>query len=325
MAGTDIQVRVNPASLYRFQFALNEFRLAAGISMRDGFLREAGYCCYEFMRYTPPMPKGGGQGLSKNAKLAGEGAVAADIVSLFTTNNDPSTAFAFMVEAVQQGDQSRFRKYHALAKSSIRQNADGSYRDKKGRDPRGIFLQILLDDNLDRAFRKFKNRFAGSVVNTPQQTSDLKGVHRNVLRKYHGNIRKNGGPGGEVYAVDQQALERFIKARQKMVGYVKAGWANTLFNLPPEKQQDGVQYASRNKIPAWIKRHTSNGQGFHRFTGDQATGNFNLTIGNNVGDNDGVATSARTIDYVLQVRANKLDKEVMRRLGKYIRAFNAQN
>ena len=324
MAGTDIQVRVNPASLSRFQFALNEFRLAAGISMRDGFLREAGYCCYEFMRYTPPMPKSGGQGLSKNAKLAGEGAVTADIVSTFVPNNDPSTAFAYMVRAVRDGNKDMFRHYHAIAKSDNKAYQEGNAYRRRGFYARGIYLEILLDENVDRAFQKFKNRFYGSSAIAPQETQDVKGVHRAELRKYHGNILKNGGPS-QRYSADQMVITRFIQARQKMVGYVKAGWANTLFNLPPEKQQDGVQYASRNKIPVWVKRHTSNGQGFHRFTGDQATGNFNLTIGNNVGDNDSVASKARTLDYVLQVRANKLDKEVMRRLGKFIRAFNAQN
>jgi len=320
---TELSLKVNPKSLHKFQFALNEFRMMAGLSMRDAFLREAGFCCYEFMRYTPPMPKGGGKGLSGSAKKAGEGATAADILSMFVTNNDPSTAFAYMVEAVVNGDHGEFNKYHALAKSSIRTREDGTYYKKRGRDARGIFLQILLDDNLTRAFQKFKNRFGGSKASPPQKTSDLRGTHRNALRQFHGNILKNGGPDA-VFSVDKQALDKFIKERQKMVGYVKAGWANTLYSLPPAKVQDGVQYASRNKVPAWVKRHANNNQGYYDFNGNQNSGNFNLIIGNNVGDNDGVATSASTINYVLQVRANKLDREVMRRLGKYIKAFNAQ-
>jgi len=56
---TTVQVVVDKRSFDRFQFALNEFRLATGISMRDGFIREAGYCCYEFMRYPVHVPQRG--------------------------------------------------------------------------------------------------------------------------------------------------------------------------------------------------------------------------------------------------------------------------
>jgi hypothetical protein len=95
-------------------------------------------------------------------------------------------------------------------------------------------------------------------------------------------------------------------------------------SLPTPKETDGVQFASLNKVPAWIRRNAAS-NGYSRFGGNQNNGNFTLIIGNNVGDNDGASTRATTINHVLNVRANKLDKEVMRRLGKYIRAFNAQN
>ena len=87
---TEVRVVVNKASFDRFQFALNEFRMATGITMRDSFIREAGFCCYEFMRYSPPMPKSGGQGLTKMARMAGEGAVEADVRSIFMTKDDPA-------------------------------------------------------------------------------------------------------------------------------------------------------------------------------------------------------------------------------------------
>jgi hypothetical protein len=79
-----------------------------------------------------------------------------------------------------------------------------------------------------------------------------------------------------------------------------------------------------NKIPRWIMRNIG-ARGYANFVGNLQNGNFNLTIGNKIGDNNGVATQAATLNHVLNVRANKLDKEVMRRLGPYIRAFNAKN
>jgi len=326
---TEVRVVVNKASFDRFQFALNEFRMATGITMRDSFIREAGFCCYEFMRYSPPMPKSGGQGLTKMARMAGEGAVEADVRSIFMTKDDPASAFKMMGDAVLRGDVGAFLRWQGIARSSTRQNADGSYKDKKGRDPRGIFLAIVLGNNPKKDFQAFKNRFGGTAQSqqTPVVTTDIAGIHRQLKKKYQGRIRENGGPGlgTNLYITDAAKLDAYIKMKKRMVGYLKAGWANTLLALPkPKDYGPDVQYASTAKVPAWIMRNKG-ARGYANFSGNLQDGNFNLTIGNQTGDNDGVATKASTLNHVLSVRANKLDKEVMRRLGKYIRAFNAQN
>jgi hypothetical protein len=326
---TSVQVVVNKASLDRFQFALNEFRLATGISMRDGFIREAGFCCYEFMRYSPPMPKGGGKGLTGQAKKTGEAAVNVDIQTLFRPKDEPGAAFQKMGEAVTKNDLGSFLKWQGIAKGSMRKGADGWYMEKEGRDPRGIFQAILLGSNPHRDFQAFKNRFGGAFAakQSPVETTDLAGIHRQFKARFNTRIHKNNGPAlnGMKYLVDAAKLKTYIKLKQRMVGYLKGGWANALYSLPKPKDYGAdVQFASQNKVPAWIRRHTGS-NGYSRFNGDEKTGNFTLIIGNLVGDNDGRATDAQTMNHVINVRANKLDKEVMRRLGKYIRAFNAQN
>ena len=325
---TSVQVVVNKASLDRFQFALNEFRLATGISMRDGFIREAGFCCYEFMRYSPPMPKSGGQGLTKTAKLWGEEAVNVDIQTLFRPKDDPGAAFQKMGEAVSKGDLGGFLKWQGIAKVSMRKGSNGWYKQKEGRDPRGIFQKILLGGNPQKDFQAFKNRFGAGFTakEAPKETTDLAGIHRSFKNKYSGRIHKNKGPAlnGMKYLVDGAKLKTYIELRKKAVGFLKGGWANTLMSLPAPKKTDGVQYASTSKVPRWITRNMGS-NGYSRFAGNQDNGNFTLIIGNNVGDNDGRATSAATLNHVLNVRANKLDKEVMRRLGPFIRAFNAKN
>jgi hypothetical protein len=325
---TTVQVVVNKASLDRFQFALNEFRLAAGISMRDGFIREAGFCCYEFMRYSPPMPKGGGQGLTKTAKLWGEEAVNVDIQTLFRPKEDPGAAFQKMGEAVSKGDLGGFLRWQGIAKGSMRKTANGWYKQKEGRDPRGIFQKILLGNNPQRDFQAFKNRFGSAFTakEAPKETTDFAGIHKQFKDRYNGRIHKNKGPAlnGMKYLVDGAKLKTYIELKKKAVGYLKGGWANTLMTLPAPKKTDGVQYASTSKVPAWITRNMGS-NGYSRFAGNQTTGNFTLIIGNTQGDNEGRATYAKTLSHVLNVRANKLDKEVMRRLGKYIRAFNAKN
>lgn len=327
---TTVQVVVDKRSFDRFQFALNEFRLATGISMRDGFIREAGYCCYEFMRYSPTMSPSGGKGLMANpAKKIGEQAVANDISTLFRTADDPGVAFQKMGEAVTKGDIGGFIRWQNVAKGSMRKTSFGTYRRQEGRDPRGIFQLIVLGSNPQKDFQAFKNRFGASFAakEPPKETTDLAGIHRRFKQKYNGRILENGGPNlrGNKYIVKAELLEAYIKKKQRLVGYLKAGWANTLLALPKPKDYGAeVQFASTAKVPKWITRNIGS-RGYANFNGNQNTGNFTLVIGNQIGDNDGVATKASTINHVLSVRANKLDKEVMRRLGKYIRAFNAKN
>jgi len=330
---TTVQVVVDKRSFDRFQFALNEFRLATGISMRDGFIREAGYCCYEFMRYSPSMSPSGGKGLMANpSKKTGEQAVANDIMSIFRPAEDPGVAFQKMGDAVIKGDLGSFLKWQAVARSSIRTKTGLGghtwYRTQQGRDPRGIFLAILLNNNPQKDFQAFKNRFGSSFAakEPPKETTDLAGIHRRFKQKYKGRILENGGPNlRNKYIVRSDLLEAYIKKKQRLVGYLKAGWANTLLALPKPKDYGAdVQFASTSKVPKWITRNIGS-RGYANFNGNQNTGNFTLVIGNQIGDNDGVATKASTINHVLSVRANKLDKEVMRRLGPYIRAFNAKN
>lgn len=319
---TTVQVVVDKRSLDRFQFALNEFRLATGISMRDGFIREAGYCCYEFMRYSPTMSPSGGKGLMANpAKKTGEQAVANDIMTLFRTADAPGVPFQKMGEAVTKGDIGGFIRWQNVAKNQKDTTS--------GKDPRGIFKRIVSGSNPQKDFQAFKNRFGASFAakEPPKETTDLAGIHRRFKQKYNGRILENGGPNlrGNKYIVKAELLEAYIKKKQRLVGYLKAGWANTLLALPKPKDYGAdVQFASTAKVPKWITRNIGS-RGYANFNGNQNTGNFTLVIGNQIGDNDGVATKASTINHVLSVRANKLDKEVMRRLGKYIRAFNAKN
>lgn len=323
---TEVRIVPNKASFDRFSFALNEFRMATGITMRDSFIREAGYCCYEFMRYSPPMPKGGGKGLTGAAKRIGEAAVEADINSVFVSKDDPASAFRMMGDAVLRNDVGSFLRWKNVLK---KQHSEATYR-RRGFTPRGILLAIVQSNNTGHLsdFQAFKNRFGGSAVeaNPPQQITDPRSIHRQLLKASNGrDIRSKAALTQTKYMADAAKITALIKYRKQKVGYLKAGWANTLLALPkPKDYGPDIQYASTSKVPRWIMRNMGP-QGYANFTGNQDGGNFNLTIGNRVGDNDGVSTQASTMQHVLNVRANKLDREVMRRLGKYIRAFNAQN
>jgi hypothetical protein len=128
--------------------------------------------------------------------------------------------------------------------------------------------------------------------------------------KYAGRILKNKGPGisKELRPMaDEAALKAYIKLQQKNVGRLKAGWLDVIMSLP-KPETPGIQKTYGIKgVPAWVMKNR-NSTGYTAFTGTPNTGNFGMTIGNSIGDNDGVSTDARTLEKVMAVRTGKLFK-----------------
>ena len=279
--------------------ALNEYRLFSGKCMRDVLIEEAALTCRELMVFTPPLVNGGGKGLSKAAEVAGKTAVEKDIRSIFNSTNDPQgrSAFALMGMAVAAGDRSLFEKARK----------EGVMTDKA----RGIFRGVLDDDDPERAFRQFSNRFraafeakAGQVV-----VKDLANIHQDAKRRSNGRIRKNGGavrPELRQMA-DDAALKAYIRKQQQHVGRLKAGWLEVIMSLP-KPETPGIQKTYGIKgVPAWVRKNMSS-TGYTSFRGQPNTANFGMVLGNSIGDNDGVSTDARTLEKVMAVRTGKLLK-----------------
>lgn len=293
--------------------ALNEYRLFSGKCIKDALIEESALVCRELMVFTPPLVNGGGKGLSKAAEVAGKTAIEKDIRSIFNSTNDPQgrSAFALMGMAVAAGDRSMFEKARK----------DGVMTDKA----RGIFRGVLDDDDPERAFRQFSNRFraafeakAGQVV-----VKNLASIHEDAKRRSNGRIRKNGGavrPELRQMA-DDAALKAYIKKQQQHVGRLKAGWLDDIMSLP-RPTTPGIQKNFGIKgVPVWVRKNRS-GTGYTRFTGQPDTANFSLILGNSIGDNDGVSTDARTLEKVMAVRTGKLFKRADALLQYGIDKFN---
>jgi hypothetical protein len=280
--------------------ALNEYRLFSGKCMRDVLLEEAALTCRELMVFTPPLVNGGGKGLSKAAEVAGKTAVERDIRSIFNSDADPEgrSAFSLMGMAVVAGDRSLFEKARK----------DGVSTNKA----RGIFKGVLDDPDPERAYRQFANRFRAAFEAKAGQTvvKELKGTHDAMKAKYAGRIRKNNGPGVAKelrQMADEAAMKAYIKQQQKNVGRLKAGWLDVIMSLP-KPETPGIQKTYGIKgVPAWVMKNRA-GNGYTSFNGQPASANFGLTIGNAIGDNDGVSTDARTLEKVMAIRTGKLFK-----------------
>lgn len=280
--------------------ALNEYRLFSGKCMRDVLIEEAALTCRELMVFTPPLVNGGGKGLSKAAEVAGKTAVEKDIRSIFNSTADPEgrSAFSLMGMAVVAGDRSLFEKARKDGVST------------KG--ARGIFRGVLDDDDPERAYRQFANRFRAAFEAKAGQTvvKELKSTHDAMKAKYAGRIRKNDGPGVSKelrQMADEAAMKAYIKQQQKNVGRLKAGWLDVIMSLP-KPETPGIQKTYGIKgVPAWVVKNRA-GNGYTTFSGQPNTANFGMVIGNSIGDNDGVSTDARTLEKVMAIRTGKLFK-----------------
>lgn len=280
--------------------ALNEYRLFSGKCMRDVMLEEAALTCRELMVFTPPLASGGGKGLSKAAEVAGKNSVEKDIRSIFNSDADPQgrSAFALMGMAVVAGDRGLFE---SARKAGVMTNKAKS-----------IFRGVLDDEDPDRAYRQFSNRFKKAFEAKAGETivKDLKGTHDAMKAKYAGRIRNNHGPGipKELRKMaEEAAMAKYIKTEQRKVGMLKAGWLDVIMSLP-KPETPGVQknYGIKG-VPAWVMKNR-NSTGYTSFTGNPNTANFGLVIGNSIGDNDGVSTDARTLERVMAIRTGKLFK-----------------
>ena len=121
--------------------------------MRDACLEQAALACQDAATFTPPMPKGGGRGLSKAAQVAGDEAVAGDMKKMFVAANDRSSTSASplltnqLAYATKTNDIGLFNKI--IGK--------GTLEALKGLSP--IMRKIANDRDYDRAFKKAKNYF----------------------------------------------------------------------------------------------------------------------------------------------------------------------
>ena len=281
--------------------------------MRDVLIEEAALTCRELMVFTPPLVKGGGKGLTKAAEVAGKTAVEKDIRSIFNSTADPEgrSAFSLMGMAVAAGDRAQFEK--ARKDGMANTNA------------KGIFRGVLDDPDPERAFRQFANRFRATFEAKANQVvvKDLASHHQSAKQKANGRIRKNGyGVRPELRQMaDAAALKAYIKLQQQKVGRLKAGWLDVIMSLP-KPETPGIQKTYGIKgVPAWVTKNRA-GNGYTSFSGQPNTANFGLTIGNSIGDNDGVSTDAKTLEKVMAVRTGKLFKRADALLQYGIDKFN---
>ena len=281
-----------------------------GMDAQSMVAKQAMLVCADMATFTPGMPKGGGQGLTKHAKAAGEGAVAGDIRKLFIAVGDRniSSQKAIVFRSLAHAAQSNNR---GMFDSIIKRSRIETLRISP------IMTKILNDQNYDRAFLKAKNYLNRVPVSQNEYgfeyAKDLRSHHNRVKAKFGGRIQRGQKIGEPRLLVEsKQELDAYIKERQAAVGRTKAGWLRAL-NMIPKPLRANVasgNFGAKLRDAGWIARHGGSGQATATYTNK----NSQVTIQNFIGNINEIAVKADTMALALGNRVKQMEAD----LNQYI-------
>ncbi len=314
-----VSVSISPKSQAEFIAALRQFAANTGQTMRDAALEQAALACQDAATFTPPLPKGGGRGLSKAAQTAGDNAVAGDIKKMFVAANDRNSNSAAslltnqLAYATKTNDIGLFNK--VIGK--------GSLQALKNLPP--IMRKIANDRDYDRAFKKAKNYFntTNPVMTDYGQgfVQELRPPHNRIKGKFGGRIGKSVRPVKLKMLVESKSdLDQYIRDRQAMVGMIKAGWASALRSLP-KPVINGVpkDFGVKLLSVAWINRH-NRVLGRNSLTANEKV--VELSVTNTQGNVNGIATDADVLGLVYANRVKQMKARFERHMNSTIQRAN---
>ena len=315
------KVSIEPKSLQQFLAACGQFAAGMKITMRDAVLEQAMLACQDAAKFTPPLTKGGGNGLSSAAHTAGLNAVAGDISKIFVAANDSSNKSAVglitnqIAFAVKANDFGSFNRLLEGGKAI-------SMLSK-----RSILSKIAQDADRARAFAKAKNFLNRSnpVKNeygTQGFVTNLRPIHDQVKSRFGGRIKKGQkAVSAKLLVQDKNDIKDYILKRQQMVGAVKSGWAKAMASLPRPKDNNGQQGEPGAELrkATWVTLHSSVGGYNKTFFDDKVT---QVTVTNPIGNINGIADQADTLGLVYGNRVKQMPAMVRYRMQKPVNKFN---
>jgi len=305
-----IEVKIEPRSLAEFNDTLTRVAIGVGMDAQSMLCKQAMLLCQDLATFTPPMPAGGGKGLSNAAKKAGENAVAGDIRKLFIAvgdrniNSQRAVVFRSLAHATQTNNRASFDKI--IKKSTIEQLRMSP-----------IMTKILNDRDYDRAFLKAKNYLSRVPVSANEYgfdfAQDLRAHHDRVKAKFGGRIKKGQRIGVPRLMVESKGeLDAYIRERQAAVGRSKAGWLRALTMIPKPQRANVAsgRFGAKLRDTMWVARHGGLGMATSSFTVKDSF----VEIKNLLGNVNFIADGAGTLALALGNR----DKQMKADLEKFI-------
>lgn len=288
--------------------------------MKDAAIEQAALACVDAATFTPPMPKGGGRGLTKYARMAGENAIDGDVRKMFVAADDktskaaPGLLMNQVAYSVKSGNFGAFRKIMA----------SGNLQGMNKIPP--IVRKIAGDQNYERAFAKAKNYYNTTNVilsdyGTQGFVNDIKPNHNRIKGKFGGRIPLKVRPVKVPLLVDSaKDLQSYIEERQHMVGSIKSGWLRALLSLPKPvisgiPKNVGVELTK----PVWITRHNNTVGRSQVFANEKTT---EVSVTNNNGNVNNIAVTADTLGLVYGNRVKQMKARFQEHFDKTVSDTN---
>lgn len=262
------------------------------------------------MTFTPPMPKGGGRGLSVAAHKAGMNKLGNDVRRIFVPMDQPQKGIPVVlrqiINSVRSNDQEGFRAIY-----------DRKNILEKITKLSPVMRKIMQDTSYTRAFAKAQNYLAkanifGQVRPVEGPTNDIRKIHDSYKAKVNGRWPKRAPIGGPQYFVGTALqLEAYIAERQARVGRVKAGYASALKLIPPLVSSKGNarNYGAYNA--PWVDANRS---AMGQFTMTKTPEKISMEATNLIGNINNVANEANTENLVYGNRVKQMADTVEARI-----------
>lgn len=302
---------IEPRSLADFTMVLDKFAAAVGSTLEMAGREQIRLMCRDALTFTPPMPKGGGRGLTDAARRAGANKLGNDVRRIFIAQDDPVRGrpvfLRKIINAVRtQNSQAFYELHQDVTESRI-----------KALSP--VMRKIMEDSNWRRAQEKAKNYLNKSVVRenlraSKNFTKDLRPIHDQAKGAVGGRWPKNNKYRGPQYLIDTtSALNAYIQDRQTKVGRVKAGWAALLRQVPKPVNKKGAEKNSGVYNAPWVDANIRSAQGV--FSQLVTKSRVSMTVANLIGNINNVAIGANTENIVYGNRIRQMRSAVLQRFG----------
>ena len=302
---------IDPRSLADFTMVLDKFAAAVGSTLEMAGREQIRLMCRDALTFTPPMPKGGGRGLTDAARRAGANKLGNDVKRIFIAQDDPVRGrpvfLRKIINAVRNRDQQSFFQLHQdVTESRI-----------KALSP--VMRAIMEDANWLRAQAKAKNYLNKAAVRenlraSKNYTRELRPIHDQAKGSVGGRWPKSAKYNGPQYLVDTtSALNAYIQERQLKVGRVKAGWAALLRQVPKPVNKKGVEKNYGTYNAPWVDANIRSAQGV--FSQSITKSRVSMTIQNLIGNINNVAKGANTENIVYGNRIRQMRSAVLQRFG----------
>lgn len=314
-----VRAKLNPASRDKFLKALVQYSIDTHETMEYVVLKQAALICRDAINYTPPFVAGGGGGMTKQAELVGNRAIARDVNTIFTASNDKSKAtVGILLNRLSYAAKTRDKGTFLNIKNNS--SLKGISLSNK------IAQKIIMDPDDNRAFTKASNYFASSTATQSEYgagyVTAMDEIHsRVVTRSRRGKTRVSRMQGnylGKFLVEKKTQISEFIKRKQLDVGRLKSAWWNIMISLPMPKKNGVDKTFGRKGVSGYVKRF--NGNDYYSFSSVKKQ--VNLTIGNMIGNNDDVASRVGLVEILYSQAIQRMDADIRQMLARDAKKFN---